>query len=88
MRPGSIREFHVVGVIAHNKRTPQVDAILLGRLMQEMGIGLDALAAVAAAMRADVGGGDRQPRLGQHGDHMGVDPLHLLQGEDPSATPG
>ena len=62
--------------------------MLLGRLMQEMGIGLDALAAVAAAMRADVGGGDRQSGLGQDGDHMGVDPLHLLEGEEPLSHAG
>ena len=88
LRPASLGKLYVVGMIADNKRAPQVNAMLLGRSVQEMGIGFDAMAAVAAVMGTDVRGGDLQPRLGQRRHHMGIDPLHLFQGQNPLAHAG
>jgi hypothetical protein len=88
LRPGPLGKLYVVGMIADHKRAPQVNAMLLGRSVQEMGIGFDAIAAVAAVMGTDVRGGNLQPRLGQRRHHMGIDLLHLLQGHDPLGHAG
>jgi len=84
-RPHRPAELHVMRMIPHGERSPQIDAVLGGGLMEKMRVGLDAPAPVRPLVRAHVDRRDGYVVCGEVRDDTGVHAVHILQGDQ---TPG
>jgi len=81
------RQLDVSRMVTHHEGAAQVNAVILRRLEQKIGLGLEAHAPILASVRATVDFSDGDSLILQVLKDVRIDTVHLLQSEDTSRNP-